>query len=82
MDHDGSEPILNNVSQSIPQQQAKFQKVLFGQICLSSINFVEVGLSLAEYLMQIINIIHANMQCEVSENDTVFGVFQLTENII
>lgn len=59
----------------------KFQKVPFGQICLSSINFVEVGLSLAEYLMQIINIIHANMQCEVAEGDTVFGVFQLIENI-
>lgn len=81
MDHDGSKPILNNVSQSIPQQQVKFQKAFFGQIYLSSINFVEVGLSLAEYLMQIINIIHANMQCEVSENHTVFGVFQLTKNM-
>lgn len=59
----------------------KAQKVPFGQVCLSSINYVEVGLSLAEHLMQIINIIRANMQCEVSEGDTVFGVFQLIENI-
>lgn len=59
----------------------KAQKVSFGQVCLSSINYVEVGLSLAEHLMQIINIIRANMQCEVSEGDTVFGVFQLIENI-